>query len=110
MIILKETTDEQELFFIPRSYVFDKIVFKNETTKVVQEYNVSPLRVDQYGYAELVLDLKEQEFYQLKVYSGTDVVYYDKVFCTNQDVNDYSINDGVYITPNTNDDNEYATI
>ena len=47
---------------------------------------------------------KIYKFYTLKVLNGTDVVYKDKIFCTNQVPADYSINDGEYVQNTTNSD------
>ncbi len=58
----------------------------------------------------------EGRFYDITIYDNSipgvepEVIYIDKLFCTNQDVdqevNDYySVNDGVYTTYNSGDDN-----
>lgn len=109
MIVLKELGTAQDIFFIPRSYIFDKIVITNETTKAEQEFTVTAMVSGQYGYASLIVDLKELSNYIIKVYQGTTEVYYDKIFCTNQDIETYSINNGVYQTPPA-DANEFITV
>jgi hypothetical protein len=48
--------------------------------------------------------LVEGRFYTLKVLNGTDVVYKDKIFCTNQTISDYSINNGEYVQHSSDDD------
>ena len=51
-----------------------------------------------------VLTLVEGRFYTLKVLNGLEVVYKDKIFCTNQTVSSYSINDNEYVQHSTNND------
>jgi len=48
-------------------------------------------------YCAEKFDLKENEFYDLIVYNGSDIVYIDKVFVTNQELKDYTINENTYI-------------
>lgn len=55
--------------------------------------------------------LKENTFYNIKVmFTNTNqIIYKDRVFCTNQPKETYTINDGVYTLPNI-DNNNYITI
>lgn len=99
MIILRETTDEQEIFFIPRSFVFNKVIVKNEETGISQEFTVTAQQSNQYGYVKLVLDLKEDDWYVFKVYNDENLLYYGRVFCTNQEIETFSINKDVYTAP-----------
>lgn len=52
--------------------------------------------------------LKENTFYSLKVYldATNEIIYKDRIFCTNQTVKEYSINQNEYFTPNI-DNNFY---
>lgn len=42
--------------------------------------------------------LKDGHTYTLTCYDGTNVVYRDKIMCTNQTINSYSINNNVYFS------------
>ena len=58
--------------------------------------------------------LVENRYYDLEIVSAGEVIYKDKVFCTDQDTdqntnNYYSVNDGVYVTQNSYD-NDYIII
>jgi hypothetical protein len=55
--------------------------------------------------------LVQDNFYNLKVYfeNTTDVIYKDRIFCTNQSTAIYSINNLEYTLPNI-DNNDYITI
>lgn len=109
MLVLKQTTDIQEILFLPRTFEYDRIAFTNEQNNTTVSHDVTPDYESYFAKAELELDLIEGQFYVMKVYGDDEVVYYGKVFCTNQDIEDYSINDGVYKdAPSTQ--NEYITV
>lgn len=40
--------------------------------------------------------LKEDSVYLIKLYNGTEVIQTDKVFCTSQSIDTFSVNTGVY--------------
>ena len=107
MIILKETILSQNFKFISRIYEADTLVLKNETTGEQVTYEISPIIDRYYLEVDLVLDLKQDNFYQMTVKNGSDVVYKDKVFCTNQIIEDFSVNKDVYKGYQTT--NDYIT-
>lgn len=55
--------------------------------------------------------LKENNFYNLEVYfsNTNEVIYRDRIFCTTQSKDNYTINNGKYILPNISN-NDYITI
>jgi hypothetical protein len=120
MIIL--TTNTSQTFpTIPTRVVDEEdmdiwLSFTNETTKDVY-YLFSSVRylsmdILYLGCSEDELDfLKENTFYNLVVYFiGTnEIIYKDRVFCTNQPKAEFTINEGEYILPNI-DNNSYITI
>ena len=133
MIILTTSTSEQTFRVIPRSYP-DEITITlrddstNETTSTVIEslewdnnndfwqladydWNFTGGIVIEDGYLIIsnTFALTENRFYDLTITSGSSVIYRDKVFCTDQTISDYSVNDGVYTTENTYD-NDYIII
>jgi hypothetical protein len=104
MIILKEQVEEQSLKFIPRQYCATSIVLVNEMTNETTTIS-SDFYIDSYYlFTTATFDLKEGNFYTLSILNNTDVVYKDKIFCTNQVIADFSINDGQYVANQTTND------
>ena len=100
MKVLKETTDVQTLKIIPRIYPEEvDLTIRNETTREETTFLSLP-SVFNAGYLDIsnVFALKEDTSYTIEVRetiaNGSDVIYKDKIFCTNQE--DYSILDGKY--------------
>lgn len=91
MIHLRSTTDIQTITFIPKEL--------NATSLTLNGVNFEvEFYIDKYYLvASAIFDLKENEFYDLIVYNDNKIVYIDKVFCTNQELKDYTINENTYI-------------
>ena len=105
MIILKEQVEEQSLKFIPRTYKATSIVLVNEMTNESTTIS-SDFYIDGYYlYTTTTFDLIEGNFYTLSILNNNDVVYKDKIFCTNQNLQTYSINKDAYVQHTTT--NEY---
>jgi hypothetical protein len=104
MIILKEQVEEQSLKFIPRTYCATSIVLVNEMTNESTTITSDFYKDGYYLFTSATFDLKEGNFYTLSILNNTDVVYKDKIFCTNQVIADFSINDGQYVANQTNND------
>jgi hypothetical protein len=104
MIILKEQSTAQTLKFIPRSYGADTIVLRNETTNEIQTISATFTLDSYYLSTSKIFDLKENTFYNLTIKNGVEVVYKDKVFCTNQVLKDYTVNKDEYVAHATNND------
>ena len=107
MIILKESVLSQTFKFIPRVYEADTLVLKNETTGVEVVYEITPTIDRYYLVVSEILDLEQDTFYQMTIKNGLEVVYKDKVFCTNQNVDSYSVNNNTYVSVSSN--NDYIT-
>jgi len=116
-IILKEIGTSQTFKIIPRSYTADSfdVIGQEGTTN----YLVTPTRVDYndvldasglYLSLSKIVTLKEGQQYRLKVKNGSDVIYEDMIFCTNQTIGngDFTINSGEYTENST--DNDYIII
>lgn len=102
MTILQSTTDSQTLNFIPREYTAGTtytISIKDETTntEVFTSTATTFTAVDYYLQYSSVFTLVENTMYMLEVKDGTNVTFKDKIFCTNQNVTTYSVNDNEYI-------------
>ncbi len=116
MIVLKQNQDEP--FYIIPTFNVNGVPlmfeFTDETTKTVylREPTYTDFSFDLALFGMITSDfLKENTFYNLKVYSQNDVdntVYKDRVFCIASDttIQDYSINEGQYTLPNI-DNNFY---
>jgi hypothetical protein len=108
MIYLKETGIAQEFKIIPRSYVADSMVITNEFTNVAVTYPITPLVATYYLVINEIIALEENNHYTIKILNGVEEVFYGKIFCTNQDITDFSINNGEYVQHVTT--NEYIIL
>ena len=110
MIILQESGSAQNIDFIPREYTSgssytvrilnestNKQIYSQATTGITQELY--------YNRYNAVFPVKQDIFYILTILSGTDVIFKDKIFCTNQVISDYTVNNGEYVSNDT--DNEF---
>ena len=118
MIVL--TTDFEQTFAIIPTRQSDEdnniilLEFVNETTKEIFPFSENIKFRDRDTLiigADDFTFLKENTFYSLKVYfeNTNEVIYKDKIFCTDQPKETYSINNGEYIAPQIAD-NTYITI
>jgi hypothetical protein len=110
MIVLQQTEQEQTFICIPRAYETEVTInlydeTRNTTAVITPTIDV----VGDYYYVSAIFDLKQDNFYVLSIIYGETEIFKDKVFCTNQNVDNYSINAGVYIEQ-PDADNEYITI
>lgn len=108
MIYLKEIATAQAFKIIPRSYVADSMIITNEYTNVATTYAITPVISSYYLEITKIVNLVEDNNYTLTVLNGTDVIYYGKIYCTNQVVADYSINNGDYVQHTS--DNQYIIV
>lgn len=133
MIILTTSTAEQTIRIIPRQYPDDvTLILRDDSTNTEVTYTLESMEwentdevwetVDMNwnsagGYYEdkgyLVIQnnyaLTENRFYDLTIKEGSSVIYKDKIFCTDQTIADYSVNNGEYITEDSYD-NDYIII
>ena len=102
MIILTTSTSEQTFVFIPRSHVFDYVGITDDQTGVTTQITGYTHTVgDYYDTLEAKFNLVENHFYDLVVVNGAVVVYKDRIFCTNQNVNTFTVNNGQYVSNST---------
>jgi len=97
MIILKKQTTAQSLTFIPREYNATTIVLRNETTNEETTITATFSLSNYYLTTTTVFDLKENTFYNLTIKNGSNIVYKDIVFCTNQANDTYTVNQNQYV-------------
>jgi len=105
MIILKEQNTAQTFSFIPRELKATTIVLRNETTGTETNIAADFFLSDYYLTTTTIFSLKENTFYNLTIKNNNDIVYKDKVFCTNQSSDTYTVNQNQYVANAT--DNEF---
>ena len=103
-MILKELLTSQTFKIVPRELAADSMTFTHEETGVITTYAITPTIDRYYLVISKIIALKENHFYKLTVYNGADVVYKGKVYCTNQTIESYSINNGEYVQSSSNND------
>lgn len=113
MIVLQKSDSNQTFSFIPRSYTSGTtytIVITNEVTntEVYNDTATSFTAVDYYYQFTDTFTLVEDTTYTLEIKDGSSVIYRDKIFCTNQTVSSYSVNNGEYTTHSQ--DNEFIVL
>lgn len=111
MKVLTTSGSAQQMTVIPRSYPATvDIRLRNESTNAITLIeDVSATTDKGYLIFSTVYSLTENVFYELTILDGSSVIYKDKVFCTDQTVSTYSVNDGEYITEDSYD-NDYIII
>ena len=115
MIKLTTSTDAQTIKVIPRSYATNvSLIFRDDSTNTSVTYTSSATTNKNHLVISQALALKEGRFYDLTIKEGASVIYKDKVFCTDQTVdqdtnNYYTVNQGEYTTETTYD-NDYIIL
>lgn len=105
MIILQEVGTAQSFSFIPRSDSYNTLQITDEQTGVTSNVTITSSVVGQYYHTiTATFSLKENHYYTLTLKQNTDIVYKDKVFCTNQSIPTFSVNNGQYIVNTSNND------
>ena len=113
MTILQSSTDSQTINFIPREYTEGTtytITIKDETTnkEVFNSTTTTFTALDYYFQYSSVFTLVEDTMYMLEIKDGTEVIFKDKIFATNQNVTTYSVNKNEYTENTVN--NEFILI
>lgn len=115
MIKLTTSTDAQTIRIIPRSYATNvSLIFRDDSTNTEVTYSTTATTQSNYLVISESLSLTEGRFYDLTIKEGAEIIYKDKVFCTDQtvdqDTNDYySVNSGEYVS-DTSYDNDYIIL
>lgn len=105
MIILQETASAQSFSFIPRSSAYNTLQITDEQTGVTTNVTItSSVTGSYYDTITATFSLEENHFYTLTLKQNTDIVYKDKIFCTNQAIPTFSVNNGQYVVNTSNND------
>jgi hypothetical protein len=105
MIILREQETAQTLSAIIYGSNADTIVLRDEETNIETEIQTEFFINKYFLTASVIFPIKENKYYTLTIKDGTNIVYIDKIFCTNQALETYSINKDEYVQHVTT--NEY---
>jgi hypothetical protein len=98
MIVLEESLLNQRFSCTPRQSVFDTIrVFSEAENTSVDITEFTSVGVGYYYDVTAIFDLRENFTYTIKLLNEGEVVFYDKMFCTNQNISDFSVNNNEYI-------------
>ena len=111
------TNGDKTFKVIPRQFINGAINVKLTSESTGADINVSPTASTDGNYMTFTIafgTLTEGDFYTLEIKDGTVVIYKDRVFCTDQTINQvnndyYSVNDGEY-TSEDSFDNDYIII
>ena len=112
MKILLPSTSSQLLKVIPREYstAVDVVLTNEENNTSTTFSNIAASTND--GYLDIYIsftNLENDTFYSFKVldYTTKDIIHRGRIFVTDQDVNEFTINDGQFTERGK--DNEYLT-
>lgn len=98
MVILTTSTSEQTFNCIPRN-AFDTLTITDEQTKETTTVNIISSAIGDYtSTVTAIFNLVEGRFYSLTLLDGTDVMFKDKLFCTDKSIVNFSVNEGKYIS------------
>jgi len=111
MIILQESGSAQNIDFIPRSFVsggsYVVTIDDEQTGKNIHNATTTSItEVLYFNRYNATFTTKQDNFYVLTIKSSSDVIFKDRIFCTNQ--TDYSINNGEYQQTESNNDFIFA--
>lgn len=115
MKVLTTSSSDQTLKIIPRTYATNVTVkLKDDSTNIETSYSSATTTDKNYLVITDTFTLKEGRIYDMQVLDGTDVIYKDKIFCTDQSINQttnayYNPNKDVYTTNDTYD-NDYIYV
>ena len=97
MIILTPSTSAQTFSFIPRFENYTTMAITDEQTNVTT--TVSITSSTQGGYVNTItatFALVNNHMYTLLLSNGSTICHKDKVFCTDQSISTFSVNNGTY--------------
>jgi hypothetical protein len=103
MIVLTTDLTPQSFVFIPRGSSFDTVEITDDQTNetvVIEDWTFT--EGDYYSTLEAEFALVENHFYNLEIKkNGTEIIYRDRIFCTDQSIVSFSVNNGQYVSNTT---------
>jgi|TARA_R100001460_G_scaffold76545_1_gene117521 hypothetical protein len=121
MKVLTTSASSQNIKIIPREFVTSgTLSVRDESTNVSYDYSITATTVGNYISIDNAYTssgnsiLKEGRFYNLNLKSGANNIYRDKIFVTDQTINQennnyYDMNNGDYTTEDSFD-NDYIIV
>lgn len=109
MIVLSTSTSNQTFNFVPRKSQYNTMLITDEIEN--ETITVSIISSAISGYTNTItaaFALKESRSYMLTLKQGSEIIYRDKIYCTDQAVINYTINQGQYVSHTSN--NEFIVI
>jgi len=110
MKILLDSSNAQTLSFIPRAYptTVDYTLIEEGTNRTVTGTSIATIDVSGFLTISQPWQLTRDKYYSIDIFDSSDstLIFRDKIFCTNQDVKAYTINENEY-TEDTTYDNDY---
>jgi hypothetical protein len=110
MKVLTTSNSSQTIKIIPREY-FSSVTLqlRDDSTNEVTTANISTTTDKDYLVISYAFNLVEGRFYDLSILYGSNIIYLDKIFCTDQTINQdtnnyYSVNKEEYISKSGNND------
>ena len=105
MIILQKTLDPQTFSFIAKSKVYGSMYVRDESTNITTEVTIDTNTLGDYvDTISAIFSLEEGRYYTIELKNVLEVVFKGKIFCTNQSVQTYSVNNDTYVSNNTTND------
>jgi hypothetical protein len=102
MNVLTTTTDPQPLVIVPRSTTFDELIFTDDSTNVPIEITIDSVEdKSYYQILNVLCELIENRFYNVELFNEGDLIFRGKVFCTDQPIVSFSVNNGKYVSNST---------
>jgi hypothetical protein len=97
MNVLTTSTDSQFLNIVPRSVTFDELIFTDDSTNTPEVITIVDV-VDKVYYQQIEIEcaLIENHYYNVELFNDGDLVFRGKVFCTDQPVVSFSVNNSDY--------------
>lgn len=97
MNVLTTSTNPQYLNIVPRSVTFDELIFTDDSTNTPQTITINDV-VDKVYYQQIEIEcaLTENHYYNVELFNNGELVFRGKVFCTDQPVVSFSVNNGDY--------------
>ena len=101
MIVLTPSTSAQTFSFIPRFENYTTMAITDEQTNATQTITITSSTQGAYvNTITATFALKNNHGYTLLLSNGATICHKDKIFCTNQSISTFSVNNGAY-TSNT---------
>jgi hypothetical protein len=101
MIVLSTSISAQTFSFISRDGFDTMIITDDQTNTPTTIAITSSTQGDYVNTITASFALKEGHFYDLVLKQGTDIVYKDRIFCTDKNIVNFSGNSGEYVSNTT---------